>query len=278
MQENNIFYLCQGGIGNRLKYFASLYEYYKPQKFTLVWKKEGWVTASFSELFQFANNSDMVELCSDRDIKKYKKLFKSEYLYKQGYHWRLYAKEDIDLKYNDISEENRTLYVDFFNKLKPSDAVQKRISKLTLPQKTVALQVRNNLDWEKAGRNENLEDFVKEMQKLPQDTIFFLSAMSSKVSEYFKLKFPERIIELPNKNYSSMIDAVADIFLLSQCKNGIYSYGSTFAEVAWWIGGAKAKVSVIGNDNNWKKDLKKPIIKNLIKSLLNKLKRKVYAK
>lgn len=268
MQENNIFYLCQGGIGNRLKYFASLYTYYKPQNFTLVWKKEGWVSSSFSELFQFADKADMVELCSEADVKKYKKLFKSEYLYRQGYHWRLYASEDIDLKYNDISEKNRKLYLEFFNKLKPSDAVQKRISQLTLPQNTVALQVRNNPDWEKAGRNENLEDFVKEMQKFSQNTMFFLSAMSSQVSDYFKSQFPNRIIELPNKNYSSMTDAVADIFLLSQCQTGIYSYGSTFAEVAWWLGGANAKVSVVGNDDNWKNIQKKSFIKSFLEKFI----------
>ncbi len=278
MYKNNIFYLCQGGIGNRLKYFASLYEYYKPQKFTLVWKKKGWVTASFSELFQFESKAEMIELCSEKDVKKYKKLFKSECLYKQGYHWKLYAKEDIDLKYNDISEENRKLYLDFFNKLKPSAQVKKRIKDIDLPRGTVALQVRNNLDWEKAGRNENLEDFVKQMQKFPQNTMFFLSAMSSKVSDYFKSQFPDRIIELPNKNYSLMIDAVADIFLLSRCQNGIYSYGSTFAEVAWWIGGAKAQVSVVGNEKNWKKDHKNFIVKNLIRLLFNKLKRKICAK
>lgn len=278
MHKNNIFYLCQGGIGNRLKYFASLYEYYKPQKFTLVWKKKGWVTASFSELFQFESKAEMIELYSEKDVKKYKKLFKSECLYKQGYHWKLYAKEDIDLKYNDISEENRKLYLDFFNKLKPSAQVKKRIKDIDLPRGTVALQVRNNLDWEKAGRNENLEDFVKQMQKFPQNTMFFLSAMSSKVSDYFKSQFPDRIIELPNKNYSLMIDAVADIFLLSRCQNGIYSYGSTFAEVAWWIGGAKAQVSVVGNEKNWKKDHKNFIVKNLIRLLFNKLKRKICAK
>ena len=48
-----------------------------------------------------------------------------------------------------------------------------------------------------------------------------------------------------------MFHAVADLYLLSQCDEAIYSCGSTFAELAWWLGGCKAKVSVVGSYKNW---------------------------
>lgn len=57
-------------------------------------------------------------------------------------------------------------------------------------------------------------------------------------------------MELPHKNYKSMIDATADMFLLGLTKEAIYAKNSSFAEVGWWLGGAKTKVTLAGSDNH----------------------------
>ena len=76
-----------------------------------------------------------------------------------------------------------------------------------------------------------LETFFEAMNKYPDDTIFYLSAMSKNIADKFYEKYPNRIIELPNKNYNSMIDATADLFILGSTKETLCSYMSTFCEV-----------------------------------------------
>ena len=122
-----------------------------------------------------------------------------------------------------------------------------------LPQNIdYALQIRNNKDWNDFGRNESMESFFNELRKLPKGSKVYLSAMNKEVADEIKNNFGEMIIELPNKNYSSMIDATADMYMLSRAKYGIYSYGSTFSEFAFWLGGAKQKVITVGSEKNWK--------------------------
>jgi hypothetical protein len=41
-----------------------------------------------------------------------------------------------------------------------------------------------------------------------------------------------------------MVEDLIDLLLLSRCEALFASYLSTFSETAWWLGGARAKVSV----------------------------------
>ena len=127
------------------------------------------------------------------------------------------------------------------------------------------MQVRTNKDWEKYfGGTHELDAFFEKMNEYPEDTIFYLSAMNKEVANKFYEKYPNRIIELPNKNYNSMIDATADMFVLGSTKETLCSFESTFCEVGWYLNGAKSKVSVIGDDKNWKiKITKDPIIDSI---------------
>ena len=101
------------------------------------------------------------------------------------------------------------------------------------------------------GRNESLEKYFDEINKLPNNAKIYISTMNRKVSDSFKNKFGDRIVELENKDYSSMIDAVADLYIMSNASFAIYSYGSTFGELAFWLGGAKQKVTVVGSEDGW---------------------------
>lgn len=88
------------------------------------------------------------------------------------------------------------------------------------------------------------------MEREAPDTLFFISAMNDEIASLFKARFKGRVIELPNKCYSSMVDAVADMWLLGHCAKMIVSPGSTFSEVAWWWGGAKIPVVHLKSEYN----------------------------
>lgn len=79
------------------------------------------------------------------------------------------------------------------------------------------------------------------------DTYFYISCMNKEVFDAFKLRYGKRILELSNKQYNLMIDAVADLYLMSKAKEMILSFGSTFGELSWWLGGGEGKVNVVGD-------------------------------
>ena len=94
--------------------------------------------------------------------------------------------------------------------------------------------------------------FLDEINKYPPETVFYISAMNKETSDYIKNNCKYKILELPDKNYKSMYDAVADLYIMSRAKEGIYSFGSTFGELAWWLAEEEQKYSIAGSDKNWK--------------------------
>lgn len=251
----HLMYVENAGLGNRIKKTISYLRYYKPKHLNIYWQSTGWVNARFSDLFTPEWNITLTEYNSPYMIENFTypqplANHVSEYTllvaaneFKSGQH------HFIDLQYNNIPPEIINLYLPYFRALKPSRAVQKRIDEVKLPSNAVAVQIRNAPDWKKHFNiNEDTQNFFAAMDKYPANTIFYLSAMSKESAAPFYKRYPNRIIELPNKDYHSMIDATADMYLLGSTQQAIYQYGSTFSEVGWWLGGAKAKVTIIGKE------------------------------
>ena len=72
--------------------------------------------------------------------------------------------------------------------------------------------------------------------------------MKPEIAALFHSRYGDRLVELPRKNYSSMIDAVADMYLLGECEELVCSPNSSFSEVAYWWGlgrGHDAKVHML---------------------------------
>lgn len=261
----DLYFSDYQGLGNRLKYLISYIRYYKPKNLRLHWPSRGWVSERFSDLFvldlpiRISEHNALIQL-SQHDLVKANPLF--SYVNTWGL---IVAKTDygdreipqpIDFKYNDIHPKLINIYKPYFSHIHPSDKIKKRLLEVKLPENTVSVQVRNASDWEKYyGSNEQLSSFFNVMDNLPTDTTFYLSAMSKEIADEFYKRYPNRIIELPNKNYFSMIDATADMYILGSAKHILCAFHSTFCEVAWWLGGAKAKVTVIGSDKNWNREL-----------------------
>ncbi len=271
-QTLNIHVSANGhGIGNRLKKLFSYMRYYTPKTVNLYWPDEGWVTAKFDDLFKFDYPVNLIVFNHVREVpnnrrfclaplERNRKIVDVLYQYIKDYRL-LVAKTDfidtkpfnVDAKFNIIPENIVEIYANYFKHITPSKKVLKRLKDININDNVVTIQVRTNEDWQNYfGGVHELDAFYEKMNKYPDDTIFYLSAMSKEVASEFYKRFPNRIIELPNKDYHSMIDATADMFILGSTKETLCSFESTFCEVGWYLNGAKSKVTVIGDDKNWK--------------------------
>ncbi len=171
-------------------------------------------------------------------------------------------KEYIDFEYNRIPRNVLDAYLPFFSNLKPSAEVYKRIKSVNIPDNAVSVHVRQGRFWTEYNRgdNDSVKHYIDVMKEYSEDIVFFLAAANEVVAERIKKEFPNRIIELPNKDFDDAIDAVAELYLLGSTGELIATYGSTFSEVAWWLGGCKQKVTVIGAGDDW--EIKCPICKS----------------
>ncbi|WP_200153520.1 hypothetical protein [Chromatium okenii] len=255
----NINYM---GLGNRLKLLASYHANYGLDDVTLLWNQRGWVNCRLS---------DIIHIDGVKNFKEYSMPLNGflppiiTHPEKKTFRERAYWRFDID---DDLSDEflitrwgktfpaidfcfERTpqkyldRYLAFFAMLKPSDAVQKRIIEMQLTHNDVCVQVRNTTDPKDHPNVPKLESIVEHMRIFPSNTRFFISTMDRSISNFFYDALPNRILELPNKNYRSMIDATADLYLLSKGEHLIFPNGSTFGEVSWWLGGGRQKVTVM---------------------------------
>ena len=161
--------------------------------------------------------------------------------------------KNLGLKYNTIKFDTFLKYQKNFQFLKPKSDILERINQNTPKKDFIALQIRNASDWEDFGRNEDLNLFVSEMEKLTNKDkkLFYLSAFNEKIYSELTDKYKGQILELKNKNYKSMKDAVCDLYIMAKAKKAIYSYGSTFGELAFWLNPNKQDVIVVGTQKNW---------------------------
>ncbi len=255
------------GIGNRIQFMASAIRIYDIKDFDLYWPVEGWVSAAFSDLFDFEWDYEVREhneLVMLRNLPE-----EAPLCYTKG--WRLYiSPEDglsrffpwlydnaehgysIDFEYNRIPGRIRDIYRPFFKRLNPSKAVLEKVNAVVLPENTVALQVRNNPDWQQHNRTVALDEYFRLMDKYPEKTKFFLCAMNKETENAFVERYGSRIIVQKDKDFHSMIDAAADLFLMAKCSEMILSFESSFGCLAWWLGGAAANVRVAGGSGLFK--------------------------
>ena len=250
----NLIFTAEEGIGNRIFGLINYVNYTTPDVVNIYWDDKGWVSAKFEEIFDYKPNYDFHEFNDIEVTKNWKNIWhgtKTEITVTNP-PVNLKALDDKELIYTDVSQVNFNKYSQEFHKFAPSKKVLERIGDVCLPEEFVALQVRNSKDWDLYGRNESLELYFQEIEKFPPDTQFYISAMDEEISAIFKTKYPNRIIELPDKNYKSMIDAITDLYILSYAQKAIYSYGSTFGELAFWFSDKIQKISVVGNNEGWK--------------------------
>lgn len=247
------------GIGNRLKFLATYHVNYGLNNTTLLWNQHGWVNSSLRDIIHIEGiesfkeypiipNSIMVPIICHPS---------KPYFRERGF-WRLDIESElpadfyiernglrfpsIDFCYETTPMREIERYTAFFRRLKPSEAVRQRMNEAHIRPEDVCVQVRNTVDDKDTANVPKLSSFIECMKEFPSHTHFFISTLDSSISKVFYEEFGERIIELPRKQYRSMIDATADMYLLSKGQVLVVSTGSTFGEVAWWLGGCCQKV------------------------------------
>ena len=240
------------GIGNRIFAIINALEYYSPKRINFFWDNQGWVNESFYSLFKQNFPCEIVEYNSIEECKGWTNSKNERTIH---FPQASLITEDLverTLAKNNLSSDVVNKFKKYFQMLEPSDKVKERINSLSLPENYTALQVRNAPDWDDYGRNENLQLFLDEIKTFPKDTIFYLSAMNKDISDFIKNNSDYKICELIEKNYKSMYDAIADLYIMSKAVSGIYSYGSTFGELAWWLADKEQKFTIVGSSERWK--------------------------
>lgn len=252
----NIDYM---GLGNRLKLLANFDINYGLDQTTLLWNRQGWVNCALR---------DIIEIEGVRGFREYAIPLNrfivpiichptKPYWRERGF-WRFDVGDDlperfwiernglrfpsIDFWWERTPSHDIERYIGFFQRLTPTGVVRDRIAQVDVGPGDVCVQVRNTVDPDDRANVPRLESFLERMKQFPRHTKFFISTLDSSISQVFHGEFGNRIIELPTKRYRSMVDATADMFLLAKGNTLMVSRGSTFGEVAWWLGGCRQTV------------------------------------
>ena len=241
------------GIGNRLIALANTYAWHSPENISVVWCLDDWVPVGFEELF-IMSNAPGFEVTSCKREKWSRFVQVPGLVFKTTKWWQFWVppafaadldKGNIFCLYNDTPDWAKQIYGEFFKQLKPSEKVLGRIRTVQIPEDVICVQIRNSNVKTDAAGVASVETFINVMKEYGQEQKFYLSCMNTEVSEIVKRHFGDRVLELPNKDYTSMIDAVADMWLLGGGKKLICQRGSSFAEVGWWWRGRQASVRAI---------------------------------
>jgi hypothetical protein len=178
------------------------------------------------------------------------------------YHSKRITRADarhIDLEYGRIPEYFRSSLAPYFQEIRIKTAIHKAADEwvsATLGGKVIGVQVRTWRDEPRRYRKYHLPAMNRLrhlMRNAAQDSRFLVVSDSDDIVPQLESEFGnERILCYPRKtsrngswqSVEGVTEDLIDMVLLSRCDVLFASYLSTFSETAWWLGGAKADVSV----------------------------------
>ena len=264
------------GLGNRLKAIASVWTL-GYRRILMAWRSDGWVDMPYDSLFQI-KNCRICSFSSGGGYEILRVLFRRflptgifckynpfwsfvlpKWFQREKYRhvWSFVPSPpkkniySIDFRFDEIDEDIREYYRPFFANLMPSEEVWRRIRMMgELPEDIVTVQVRNTDSKADAKEVCSIETIFTVMDGYSVSQKFFISTMNQSISQKFHRRYGERVMELPHKNPKSLIDAVADMWLLGRGREMIVSPCSTFSEVAWWWSGARIPVKHLKSEYN----------------------------
>jgi hypothetical protein len=254
-----VFNIDYMGLGNRLKLLAVYDVNWGLDDVTMYWNYQGWVNCHLSDIFQIdgVRNFREVPITQKSWMVPVITHPSKPYLWPRGY-WRFDVDGElpesylierrgrifpaIDFLYAATPQPYLERYLGFFRRLRPSAEVAQRVAEVGVGPDDVCVQVRITVDQNDHANVPRIETYLKHMRAFPAGQRFFISTLDSSISKVFRDEFGDRILELPGKRYRSMIDATADLFLLSRGGTYVVSGGSTFGEIAWWLGHGRQRV------------------------------------
>lgn len=265
-----------GGLANRLLVVDSaikIQRYLNPDKTIIIWERNRNLNCSFKELFHYPDHLHFTETkgFNKFSIRSYFQFYNS--FYPSSFRWsffnkmlgkerkfkKIYYSEDIEslITKGDnflLNSKDEYIYISFYERFynssghicafKPIHEIQCQIEKIAsrFDKTTIGVHIRRS-DHEDSIHFSPIEGFIEKMKlKIDQtDASFFLSTDSDHVKKTIKKMFGERVFTRDSKhdrnNPVGGKDAVIDMFCLSNTKELIGSYKSTFSQVAAEIGG-----------------------------------------
>jgi hypothetical protein len=244
---NTVISLATGGLGNRIKVYASSMAKYDIVK-----------TSREPDTILFDN----IQKSTQDDIVKYPKV--------DG--WRLdveeYEQKYIDT-YNTIDflyEKTPNYFIEKYSAIFSNFKINSEIVKIVNSfsnewENVIGVHIRSWYCSRSSWHSNSL--FENQIEKCDSNAKIFLCTDNANIAEYFIGKYGDRIIQYPQNryinphmaeschNYDAIdnMNAFIDMLLLSKCPKIIGTFGSTFTECAWWLSGCKSEVIIPMPDN-----------------------------
>ncbi|MCM8789444.1 MAG: hypothetical protein NC916_00270 [Candidatus Omnitrophica bacterium] len=256
----------RGGLCNRIKCLISamrIAENYS-KELILVWPLDNNCGCEFSDLFE-----NKISEISTEEFKKMIKMdnFKESYQVCDTWRFLLLPEEilpfsfsrayisekgdNIDFEYDRIPLSIRTDILKYLNQLSPNKYIIEKVGEFCKKFNDDVISV-NIRTWETENRSFlfDIRNVYKIMDK-KKDERFFVVCDSPQTLKQIKCKYGNRVFSYPRrtppgdrKSIEGIQDALIELLLLSKNKSLIASHLSTFSEMAWWLGGCKAKVEM----------------------------------
>lgn len=261
------------GLGNRIKNLVSCLRIAAEESRRLVlhWPDNDLLACPFDRLFandipqlsraEFDSLQTEAARCRDDEIKIVST-------------WRLIAKptdtprnfaraflsdceerNEIDLEYGRIPQAVRAVYADYFRRLVPAAGVQRMLRDHAARSPECAEAVCFRTWQERQGKNRRQifdpNRLFAIFENAP-DTKFFVTGDSQETKNALVKRHKHQIVsyakKLPHGDRTtpeSIQEALVELLIAAQATTIHASYLSTFPEVAWWLGGCEATVSII---------------------------------
>ena len=301
--EKYIICINRRGLGNRLKGLISVSRLSEKlgRKLMLYWPNNQYCGCDFDDLFENSfpkiGEEAFKKIKEEGNYKLYKEVLENaddteKYLLFKTWKFVFLPDEipenfarvfpskkgkNIDFEYERIPEEIRQKLLIYVNRLKPKTQmiVDDFTEKHNL-KNCIGIHIRKGdyrFTAERRDKVSSEEKFIKRMNEMPKDK-FFLCTDSEKTEDKFKKIFGGRIIACPKGNRKrskamAIREALVDLLLLSKTKHILGSYLSTFTELAWWFGGCKAKVEIMGQEDVKENSRPKTLLQKVIRKLNN---------
>lgn len=270
----------EGGLANRMRTIMSALALSKTtnRDLEVIWHKDDGLNAEFSDLFIEDNLPFIVRKVSDFRFYALHSVPRKKNLYftvltalfdpdKRIFHTESNLTEFSNQKLLDTIEDSGQDFVissgfEFYpydySELKrifqPSLKVIKRKEELcSSKDNLIGLHIRRTDNKTSIDRSPvSLFEIAinKEKFRYP-DMMFYVASDDQTIKEYFKQKFYTNIIynpEIASRNTKEgMIDACAELFILSETKKIYGSYWSSFSEMAFYLGDSELEILKTNN-------------------------------
>lgn len=243
------------GLGNRLKNIASTIRIRdKDEPITIHWDIAGHLMqVPLSSLFtiegvEYSETSSLKVPRNERCVKTWRLLLHpGEVPPHFSVSTNMYSYECdgavIDNEYNRIPQHVVDAYKPIFESFKPNSTSVAIAEQIGSPE--YAVHVRTNpVDWPGA-RELHIQRYIDTIHSLPDRV--YVCCHTPEVQAIVEGAVPNgKIYSIPNKQFTNLQIAVAEMLILGRAKHLFTTLGSTFSEAGWWLGGCQGLVIQLG--------------------------------